>query len=161
MSTELKICGGKKTALVDADDYIWAAQYNWFLKWNGYVFRWGKKDNGKPKMIYLHKEIIKSDSLDIDHKNRNKLDNTKENLRLATRSQNLANRQKLKGDFTSQYKGVRWQPSRNRWVATIISKPIGLRKTKMFKTEISAAIQYNEWAKEVFGEFAVLNEVSS
>lgn len=160
MSTELKICGGKKTTLLDQSDFEWASKYKWFQKWNDYVFRWGKKPNGKPYMILLHREIMGESELDVDHINRNRLDNRRSNLRFATRSQNLANKQKLSGNFTSKFKGVRWHQARNRWVATIVSKPINLRKSKLFKTEIEAAVQYNKWATEVFGQFAVLNEVA-
>lgn len=160
MSVELKICGGKKVTLIDQSDYGWASKYKWFQKWNEYVFRWGTRSDGKKYMILLHREIMGESDLDVDHKNRNKLDNRKENLRFATRSQNLANRRKFSGKFTSNFKGVRWYPARNRWVATIISKPIKLKKSKLFKSEIDAAIQYNEWAKQIFGDFAELNEVS-
>ena len=56
--------------------------------------------------------------LEIDHINFNKLDNRLENLRLATKGQNLTNMPKASG-MTSRYKGVCWKKSNNCWTAQI------------------------------------------
>lgn len=58
------------------------------------------------------------DGLEVDHKNRNKLDNRIENLRLATREQNLANRA-AHSNNTSGTKGVYFANSKCAWVAKI------------------------------------------
>lgn len=54
----------------------------------------------------------------VDHKSTNKLDNRKENLRLATQSQNMCNTRK-RSDNTSGVKGVCWDASKGRWKAQI------------------------------------------
>ncbi len=55
---------------------------------------------------------------DLDHINGDKLDNRIENLREATRKQNMQNVRKHKHN-TSGYKGVAWHSQRNKWRAYI------------------------------------------
>ncbi len=52
----------------------------------------------------------------IDHKNRDGLDNRRENLRFATAQQNACNLTKRQGT-TSKYKGVYWYNRTSQWVA--------------------------------------------
>ena len=83
-----------------------------------------------------------------------------ENLRLATSSQNNANRAKQKScrgkPTTSQFKGVSWFKRDKKWKATICvnKKYIHLG---MYEDEKDAAIAYNKAALHYFGSFACLN----
>ncbi len=99
----------------------------------------------------------------IDHINRNSLDNRRCNLRVATSRQNSMNRNKItRGITTSKYKGVYRKPikeSRRKPWAARISVDGKLCSPKYFSTEEEAALRYNEWALELYGEFAVLNQV--
>lgn len=93
----------------------------------------------------------------IDHVSRNPSDNFE--LRLATRSQNAANRVKslYKNKPThSKFKGVTWHKTKKKWIAQII---FNKKKTELgaFASELEAAKAYNLAATEFWGEFAVLN----
>lgn len=55
---------------------------------------------------------------DIDHKNRDRADNRKVNLRLTTRSENNHN-SGLSRRNTSGHKGVCWDKARQQWIAHI------------------------------------------
>lgn len=55
---------------------------------------------------------------EVDHINRNKLDNRKENLRYVTHQQNLLNC-KVRKDNCSGVKGVTWRKDRNCWTAQV------------------------------------------
>lgn len=92
---------------------------------------------------------------EIDHKNGNGLDNRRENLRIATRSQNAANRFKRGG--SSKFKGV--CIAGKRWKAGIRQDGKSYH-LGTFDTEEEAALAYNASATIRFGEFARLNEVN-
>lgn len=157
---EIRLSTGQVTIV---DDYVfdWAVWFNWRL---GEAVRGVSyaitqvRHNGRNVKLYLHKLILAPrQGLHVDHINRNPLDNRVSNLRLATYSQNMANRGAFRG-CSSQYKGVRFHRRENKWEARIQAnkKPIWLGN---FESEIDAALAYNEAAQKYHGEFAVLNEV--
>jgi len=75
------------------------------------------------KRYYAHRlawlyEFGEMPDFDIDHKNGNKQDNRIENLRIATRSQNIMN-VGIKSNNTSGIKGVSWIKKRGKWQALV------------------------------------------
>src|SRR5215471_4599057 len=94
----------------------------------------------------------------VDHHDRNGLNNQRKNLRVATSSQNGANRvpDRRKAGRTSQYKGVFWDKARNRWCATIHVDG-KTRALGRFETEREAAAAYDAAASAIWGRFARLN----
>ena len=93
----------------------------------------------------------------IDHIDRNGLNNKRENLRLATSS--LNNRNSRGCSKSSQYKGVSWAKSKNKWIANIghEGKVINIGS---FTCEKEAALAYNKKAMELWGEEHIfLNKV--
>lgn len=96
-------------AFVDDEDYKELSKHRWYYH-DGYA------DSTKGKM---HRIIMAAKKgAEVDHVNRNKLDNRKSNLRIATRSQNNHN-VGLRKDNTSGQKGVSYFKPRNSWVARI------------------------------------------
>jgi len=100
----------------------------------------------------------------IDHINGNGLDNRRDNLRIATQSQNIANSKKARGKYSSKYKGVYHDRTRDLWGAAIGSCNGGPTKREYLgrwpktpQNEILAAKAYDKRAKEIWGEFASLN----
>lgn len=88
--------------------------YKFSLSGNGYAITPIKGHNE-----YLHR-IIKEcpKGYVIDHINRRKLDNTDENLRVATISENILNQCICKIN-KSGFRGVCYDKSRNKWKATL------------------------------------------
>ena len=90
-----------------------------------------------------------------EHENCITLDNRRFNLRVASGSQNQANRPASKRS-TSGYKGVSWYRNRDKWQASIQKNG---KKTNLgyFSDKVEAARAYDKAALEMFGEFARLN----
>ena len=153
MSKEIALTKGKIT-IVDDDDYEFLSQWKWGC-YGQYAARKDYISNKKRKVILMHRLINNTpDDLFTDHINGDPLDNRKENLRNCTVSENGANRKKQQSGTSSKYKGVSWK--KNKWECGIKyhKKTIYLGR---FENEISAAKQYDEIAKQFFGEFANLN----
>lgn len=109
---KIKLTQGKYT-IVDNEDYQLLTQWKWQYDSRGYASR-GKKVNGRVIRIMLHRIILDAPKhYFVDHINRNRLDNRKENLRLCLLRQNLLNRGLNKNNKTG-YRGVcRVKPSMN------------------------------------------------
>jgi phenolic acid decarboxylase len=129
---------------------------------NGYldVSLW---KNNIGKTFKVHRLVAESFILNsknkphVDHKNHNILDNRQENLSWCTPSENQANRIHNKNS-TSKHKGVHWFKRDNNWHAQI-TKDYKKYHIGYFKNEKDAALAYNKKAIELFGKFALLNEV--
>lgn len=146
-------------AIVDKSDAEWLSQWNWYYC-DGYARRSEHKQTSEGERVFpvlMHRALLDvPDGFDVDHANRDGLDNRRSNIRVASRAENQANAGKSVGVFTSNYKGVHWHARRRRWAATI-----GVDGTRLhlgyFDSEVEAALSYDEAAVEHHGEFARLN----
>jgi len=134
-------------ATIDTDDVEKCKAHKWRFHTSGYIMTVGLTKNST---LFLH-TLITGIKL-VDHANRDKTDNRKENLRPCSESQNQANRRLTANRH--QYKGVRekW----GKWEAWIGHKTAKLYLGR-FSTPAEAAMTYNKKAVELFGEFARLN----
>ncbi len=152
--------------LVDDESFEELSKHKWCVQKGGNTFyavrNMPRDKNGKRKRVQMHRQIMNCpDNLQIDHVNHCGIDNRKSNLRICTHSENLRNQFPQKNG-TSKYKGVSLikDPYKGKfykyWRARIYYnyKQIHLG---CFATEIEAAKAYNKKAKELFGEFALLN----
>lgn len=138
--------------LIDEEDLTKFGSYIASLNGDGYVQLYIY-----PKTVSLHRAVMGFPNSKIDHKDRNKLNCEKQNLRLATASQNNQNAS-IRSDNTSGYKGVFFKEGRNAWVAGIRANG-KLHFSSYYRTPELAAKAYNAMAKYYFGEFACLNDV--
>ncbi len=142
-------------ALIDDLDFEIFRTMNWHINSKGYVGTHILVD-GKRKAKKMHQFIVQPiKGFDIDHIDRNKLNNQRNNLRIVSHTQNCRNVGLTKRN-TSGFKGVSWEKSENKWTANIRVDRV-LKKIGRFHTKEEAAKRYNEKAKEYFGAFAVLN----
>lgn len=155
-----------KEALVDDCDYEFLVVCNWCVSDNGdgnlYAQCTTSRTNpGGRKHLKMHRVVSKlmgyPSELNIDHKNGDGLDNRRENLRVATTSQNAANRGP-QTNSKSGLKGVSWNTPKRKWHARIqVNKK--LIHLGYFTDNIEAAKAYNKAAEEHFREFAWLNPI--
>lgn len=146
-------------ALVDDEDYELLSQYKWRLGAKGYVMT-STWEDGKSGIRYMHREVLKTPKgMDTEHADQNRLNNQRSNLRVSTRSQNMANvyREKKKTAL-SKYKGVSKLQRVDKWVA-YIRHNYHQYHLGYFATQEDAARAYNAKATELFGDFASLNDV--
>lgn len=141
-----------KTALVDAEDYAFLSQWQWWCNPKGYAIR-SRSAGGKNVKIYMHREVMKAErGQEVDHINGDKADNRKANLRFCTHLQNCYNRTKIKNKLG--YLGV--FPNGNGFTANIT---LGKRIVRLgtYRTKEEAARKRDEAALRLHGKFARLN----
>lgn len=144
-----------KECLVDDEDYIIIKDRAISFDTSGYLRFSGDR-------ISLHRFVLGANKLprgiEIDHINRNKLDNRKENLRICTRQQNLMN-YGVRADNKTGYKGVQFLSKSNKYRAVI-----NFNKKRIhvgyFKNKDSAAEAYNTMADKLHGKFAFINIIN-
>lgn len=147
--------------LVDDQDYDYLMGWSWYAAKGGkYAARDTRSfDRTCGEIVYMHDVVAARQGLfgRVDHRNRNTLDNQRKNLRLASCSENGANRGPQENN-TSGYKGVTWDAERQKWKAQLKKNGRHVLQ-KRFDCLVDAAIAYNQAALQHFGEFAVLNPV--
>lgn len=119
---------------------------------SGYASR---ADEHSGRAVYLHRQILKVDSQKVDHKDGNKLNNRRGNLRGTTHAGNMQN-QKLRFDSTSGFKGVR--KIYRKWSAQINHQGKSIYLGSADSPQEAARL-YDNAAKRLFGEFAKTNEM--
>jgi len=143
-----------KVAIVDDEDFEYLSKFKWYAhcrKTNSHDYYYAARFDkllGRP--VFMHRHILKpSKKMKVDHVDGNGLDNRKQNIRICTHAQNMANRRKF-CKSSSKFKGV--YRHKNKWAACI-----GINnKTKhigVFSTEEEAHSEYMKKAKQVFGDF--------
>jgi len=145
-----------KAALVDNEDYDLLKEFKWFIDGRGYAVTTMKKEGKNVFGVKMHRVVLKAKEGElVDHKDGNKLNNKKENLRTCSFFENVVHREKTKNPCSSLYKGVYWNPLKLKWVACI--KAGKKRFSRIFSEEKNAALWYDEKAMEMHGDFAKTN----
>ena len=119
MTTQILLSRGKE-ALVDDEDGDRIGQFDWYAMRAPRTWYATGRAGGRA-LLLMHRFILGlgSQDPDIDHINGNGLDNRRENLRLATASQNLLNQWTIHPHKTARFKGVHWDSERGLWLAQI------------------------------------------
>jgi hypothetical protein len=148
-------------AVIDAADEALVSPYKWSAFLNGKRYEamsyvWDASA-GRSRKIRMHRLLASCPAGKVvDHRNGNRLDNRRCNLRVCTVAENSRNRMKPRGG-TSTFKGVhRSDRTRKPWCSRIWSngRTIDLGR---YETEEAAARAYDGAALTYFGEFARLN----
>ena len=153
MSKRIPLTKGA-VAIVDDSDFDRLIQMgSWCLSSNGYAVHY-TKINGQRKTLYMHRLIMDACyPLQVDHIDRDRLNNQRSNLRFATRSQNQANKN-IQNNNTSAYKGVNW--NKGKWEARIRYKRVRVNLGR-FSDPLRAALVYDAASRLLYNEFAGCN----
>jgi hypothetical protein len=148
-------------ALVDAEDFEWLTQWRWHLAGNGYATRNVPLPSGKQYPVRMHRQLLgleRGDPRQGEHRNRDRLDCRRGNLRIAERGmkdnlQNVGSH----ACSSSRYRGVSWHGQTRKWAARVIldGKAHWLG---VFANEAEAAAVASAWRAEhmPFSEDAAL-----
>lgn len=154
---------GKFTAIVSPEDAD-LADLNWNIRIGGLTNQYARQRRNNVD-VSLHRVIMErilgrplTPDDKVDHIDACGLNCCRENLRLATTTQNNRN-QGLRKDNTSGLKGVRWHKHVKKWVAQISvnKKTIYLG---YYHNPEEAYKAYCEAAKKYHGEFANFGDVA-
>ncbi len=153
-----------KFAIVDDEDYDFLMQWKWhfnkgYARRRQYICTIGGKEIAED--VTMHSVINKTpDDMWTDHRDLDKLNNQKYNLRNATPLNNVWNREKQSTKSSSKYKGVSWHKGNKSWQARIKAhgKQISLGSFPLDQ-EKEAGMAYNQAAIKLHGEFACLNKI--
>jgi hypothetical protein len=139
-------------AIIDPEDLPRVDAFTWRIREDGYIQRtW--IENGRTHHELLHRFIMEALEHElVDHENGDRWDCRKENLRVATLSQNAANRPTT--SLERVWKGI--YPHGNRWKARIKREGQNVYLGS-FQTPQEAAYAYDAAARRLFGDFARLN----
>lgn len=148
-------------AVVDEADFAALNRFRWHAvpKSTGktgvgwYAKRMGRKGTDEPRNVYMHRAITGvGASQEVDHRDGDGLNNRRQNLRPASRAQNCANTRRP----TASFRGVSWDKAGCKWRASIqvSGRRYGLGA---YKDPVDAALAYDEAARRLWAEFAVVN----
>lgn len=162
---KVTLSNGIETLISHEDEEILSEFTSWVITGSKskyvHVSRYIDVKYGKViQSMYLHKLIYcrarglqSTTGTQVDHKDRDRLNNQRTNLRMCTSSQNMGNVAR-KTISKSGYRGVTFQKRslKKPFVVHIAGKNIGY-----YSDKIEAAKAYDNAAKKRYGEFAMLN----
>jgi hypothetical protein len=138
-------------ALCDDSDHVWLSQWRWRVSDEGYA----QTSLGGAR-VFMHSMLLSvPGGCVIDHRNRNRIDNRRENLRIASPRENAVNLCRREG-AREEFVGVRQTPS-GKWQARVGERG---RHIGLFDSAEEAARARDAVALEEYGEFATLNFAS-
>lgn len=142
-----------KRFIFDKEDFNLLKDYAWFENDQGYIIT-----SLRGRSMRMHRMIVNCGDNDIiDHRNRNRVDNRRCNLRIATRQLNGMNRGANKNSRTG-IKGVSFDTRSKRYVARIVVNGVSIH-LGTFKTQEEAQSARQTAEERYFGEFAYREEV--
>ena len=153
--TTIGITSNGEKFYIDIEDYDKAKKYCWRIDCHGYVV--ANSRDGSNRIIKLHRFVMNVNDSDIlvDHKNWDKTNNRKSNLRKASKTENNINI-KRKTNNTTGYTGVTLNKNSGKYIARISKngKRIYLGTFDTFEEAVQARHEaelsiHDKWSGEI------------
>ena len=145
-----------KFTLVDDQDFDLVSRFSWYTMRSYETLFYARAVLSGRSRIFMHRLILDApNGLVVDHVNRDGLDNRRTNIRICTMSENMRNQTRHR-DGSSKFKGVSWDQDRGKWRASLRVNGKTYNLGRYFSEE-KAAMAYDKFALEQFGEFARVN----
>lgn len=145
--------------LVDDEDYEYLTQWKWHF-WCGYAKRFGRVTEGENKRaVFMHRAILNPpDGVPVDHRNGDRLDNRRSNIRICTPAENARNC-KLRKDSKVGIKGVIAIKHSSGTVGYVARIRFNKEEHYLgyFADPESASAAYNAASVRLHGEFSWMN----
>lgn len=143
---------------VDDDDYLYLVKFKWIISDGGYAIHCMRAENRTVK-LRIHRFImgVTDSKILVDHISGDKLDNRKENLRIAS---NSLNRHNCKTDISKVklgvFRGVHYRADRGTYEVKVShnSKNVDCGR---FENILDAAKAYDKAVTKLYGDDAVTN----
>lgn len=130
-------------ALVDDEDYESLARWRWSADADGYAIRTWRDADGRGHTVRMHRAVLGlqlGDPRLVDHINRDRLDNRKQNLRFTDRIGSAQNRGPRTRNHSSRFRGVSFVPATGHWIARVrLGNPGTLHNLGTYLREEDAA----------------------
>lgn len=134
-------------AIVSPEDFEWVQRVKWYLQ-NGYA----TSSKGRMHVLIMEKLTnVQTHKETVDHRDMNKLNNARSNLRWATHSQQMRNK-RLRENNKSGVVGVSFSKKMNMWRADI-SLNGKMRNLGSWKTKEEAIEARLKAEMSCYGEF--------
>jgi len=144
-------CFGTRVATVSDEDFDKVKSKNWHLHKKGYPVTAFKRVTGKWTNIPMHRFLLPpKEGFEIDHINRDKFDNRRENLRYVLDCHNSRNTNVRRNNKLG-YKGVCIQKNRFRAAIRVNGKRKHLGS---FRSPEEAYAAYVEASRFYYGEYS-------
>lgn len=148
--TFVKLPNSPNEMIVNTDVWeSWAKNFWWRMDRGGYAYTKTKKEGS----VWLHAALISNcpPGMVRDHIDGNRLNNTKENLRVVTPSQNMFNRKRSATNQSGQ-NGVYFHKETGKWAAEIKAEHAKIY-LGLFSDKEQAIEARKQAEKRLFGEY--------
>jgi hypothetical protein len=154
VTVSVPLAGSRSFALVLLPDARKIVGQPWRLDKDGYASYviWGVGSK-RCQTVYMHRVILGAERGQVtDHRNGDRIDNRRGNIRLATQSQNSANRYRLLPNTSSRFRGVTFHKASGKWQAQLkhLKRNYHLG---LYERQEDAARAYDRAARQTWGEF--------
>lgn len=144
--------GHGRIALISDEDRTKVAMFRWHSRRSKRGSYYARSFSTGTLML-MHRLILNTPShLETDHKNGNGLDNRQENLRIATRTQNICNSRRQR--WKAPYRGLAVEGNKYRARISFEGKTQNLG---LYDSPEEAARVYDSAARKIHGDFAQVN----